>query len=158
MVAILAAGGILFGVSMAAANAQSFNTFPGLAQTIANKFNLNQSDVQTLINAYAQQQQQKRLQNLEQIQQKRLDNLVSQGKITSTQETAIINELNALRSQYGPSALKNLTQQQRRQALQARKNALTQWANSQGISLKYILPMRMGMLWRGAKTSPTPTP
>ena len=69
------------------ANAQTKGTFfSGLAQAIAQKFNLNQADVQTVIDQYGQTQRQTMLKT-------RLDKLVADTKITPDQETAIINEL-----------------------------------------------------------------
>jgi len=149
--AIVIAGSTLVGVS-AIAHAQTGTTpFAGLAQAIASKFNLNQSDVQSAITSYMQQNMQNRQKN-------RLDKLVSAGKITSAQETAILAELATLQSQYSPSSFQGMTQAQRQQAMQDRKNALTTWANAQGINPAYVMPFGMGHRGRWHKPTGTPTP
>ncbi len=158
LVAILVASGILFGVSIVVANAQSTDSLPSLAQSIATKFDLNESDVQTLINTYSEQQQEKRLQSMELRQKNRLDKLVSQGKISSSQESNIINELHALRSKYSLFSLQNMTAQQRKQSLKNERTALKSWASSKGIDFRYILPAPVGIHFELGKQSVTPTP
>ena len=131
IVGLIAAAGIAFG-TIQVANAQTTTgPFSGLAAAIAQKFNLNQSDVQSIITSYRKTANENFTKN-------RLDALVSSGKITSTQETAIINELAALKTKYMNSGKGNF------------KNMLIEfksWLTSQNIDPS-ILPMfriRVGM-------------
>lgn len=158
--AVVVAGSTLFGVSTIVHAQTGTNMFSGLAQALATKFNLKETDVQSALTAYMQQQKGNWQQNMQQRQKQRLDTLVSQGKITSGQETAILNELTTLQKQYSPSSFQGMTQTQRQQAMQNEKNAITTWANSQGINPTYVMPFGMGHRggWHKLTGSPTPTP
>src|SRR5579871_6549958 len=113
---IIATVGIVTLGAISFASAQGGTTpLSGLAQAIAQKFNLNQSDVQNTISQYVQQ-----------------------GKITSEQEQAILDEQAKLKSEYNMQSLKNMTPAQRQQTVQNMKNEITAWAQSQGIDPSYI--------------------
>jgi len=157
--AIVVGGGSLLGVSTMV-SAQSSNTpFSGLAQTIAQKFNLDQSDVQSVINSYMQQQRQTMMQNMQKRLQNKLNQEVQQGEITSSQEASITSELSTLKNQFNPGSFKSMTQQQRQQAFQTQQNDLKSWASSQGINLSYI-PFGSGTGHGrfGHRPTPAPTP
>lgn len=134
---ILIASGIFF-IGSQLVNAQADSS--GLAAAIASKFNLKEADVQNVITAYTKQQQARMQQTMKQRQKSHLDSLVSQGKITSDQETQILQELARFQSHYSPSTMQSMTQTQRQQARQNEINTLTQWANSNGINPQYVLP------------------
>jgi len=159
-IAVLVVGGSLLGATTLAFAQSGDTPLSGLAQSIASKFNLNQSDVQSEINSYMQQHKTNMQKTMQDRQKARLDDLVTQGKITSAQETAILNEYASLQSQYGPSALQGKTMAQRLQARKDEKLALTTWANAQGINTEYVLPMGMGGMrgHGGRKNTTTPTP
>lgn len=144
------------------------NFFQGLIQFITQKFGLDKTQVQTAVNDYKAQNKPSPRPTLtpDQIQARekaRLDKLVSAGKITGDQETAIINELNTLNGQF---PLTGLTGTQRKTQMQAMQNALKTWATSNNINITYVTPMFGGMNgsrggfrghW-GPKPSVTPTP
>jgi len=69
----------------------------------------------------------------------RLDALVTAGKITSDQETAIINELAALKTKYSATSMSGLTPAQRKTQMTARRDEIVAWAKSQGIDSSYIM-------------------
>ena len=150
--AVVVGGGSLLGVSTMV-HAQSGNTpFSGLSQSIAQKFGLNQSDVQSVINSYMQQQRQTMMQN-------RLNREVQQGKINNTQESEILTELSTLKNQYNPSSFKSMTQTQRQQAFQTEQSSLKSWAQSQGINMSLIpFGFGMGRGRFGHRPMPTATP
>lgn len=157
--AVVVGGGSLLGVSTLV-NAQSSNSpFTGLAQSIAKKFNLNQTDVQSVINSYMQQQHQTMMQNMQQRLQNKLNLEVQQGDITSSQEASITSELSTLKSQFNPSSFKSMTQQQRQQAMQTQQNDLKSWAQTKGINLS-LIPFGFGMGHGrfGNRYPPTVTP
>jgi polyhydroxyalkanoate synthesis regulator phasin len=68
----------------------------------------------------------------------RLDRLVANGKITSEQETAIVNEISLLKSKYNPVDKTNLAKL---------RQEFRDWLKAQNIDLR-IFPMGMRM-YRG---------
>nr|HVZ58809.1 hypothetical protein [Patescibacteria group bacterium] len=125
--------------------------------------------VKSAVNDYKTQQQAKMQQVRDDREKTRLDQLVKDGKITSSQETAILNEEASLKSKYNPANLKNLTADQRKAQFDAMQQEIQTWAKDNNIDPKYLMPnfgigMRMGIRrggWRNnhsAKPTPTPTP
>jgi hypothetical protein len=145
------------------------NFFQGLIQFIEQRFGLNQTQVQSAINDYKAQAKPsgspRPTLNPEQIQARektRLDKLVTAGKITGEQETAILNELTALNTKYN---LDGLTGAQRKTQIQAMQTELKTWAQTNNINIGYVMPIFGGMNGRGRfhgqwglNPSPTPTP
>lgn len=161
-VAALAIGGtMIWGVTQVHAQGTNGQT---LAQTIAQKFNLDTNQVQQVIDQYRTNNQSQKLQNLEQKVSDHLDQLVQQGKITSAQKTAIENEVNTLKDKYNFSGFSSMNTQERKQAIQSAISDFKTWAQSQGINLSHlgINPLfGMGMMhrWKGNPTpSSSPSP
>jgi len=134
------------------------NFFQGLVTFLSGKFGLDKTQVQSAISDYQKQNKPnvspRPSLTPDQIQAKektRLDKLVIDGKITSAQEQAILDELTTLRTKYNPDSFKNLTQDDRKTKMQEMQNEIKTWATAQGIDPKYIMPMmrdgpgRMGM-------------
>lgn len=137
----------------------------GLAQAIAQHFNLNPTDVQSVITQYQQTQKQSKQQQIQQKVKSYLDGKVKDGTITQAQETALIAELQKIQTEYSTESWKNLTPDQRQQQFQKMKQELQSWAQSQGIDLSKVLPQGMGMMGAAGmmrhhmpKGSVTPTP
>ncbi|HSW89093.1 MAG TPA: hypothetical protein VLG12_08065 [Candidatus Saccharimonadales bacterium] len=150
VVAVAASGIILLGASrMVHAQTPNETPFSGVAQAIAQKFNLNATDVENVIS-----QQMKT--NMQERAKTRLDQLVKNNKITSTQEQAILDEMTRIKNEYDPAAMKNMTADQRKQTMQKMHDEITSWAKSQGIDPKYFVP-DFGMRHRGWFNKPTPT-
>lgn len=117
---------------------------------ITQKFGLDQNQVQSVFDQFQKDQKQNRVQKNEDMQKKRLDQLVQQGKITSAQEQAIIDELASLKNKYNSDNLKNETVDQRKSQFQAMQDELKSWAKSQGIDPTYLMPgFGMGGFKRG---------
>lgn len=163
--ALTIVGGTLLGVGQIA-HAQSNNPYSGLVQAIAQKFGLDQSKVQAVVDDYRQQRhtymKQNMQQNMQQRLQSKLDAAVKAGKITSAQEKAILDEVATLKNKYNPDSLKNMTPAQRKQTLDQMRSELQSWAKSQGIDPSYVMMGRMGGRHGGwmhhtVSTSPTPT-
>ena len=144
------------------------NFFQGLITFIEQKFGLNKDQVTAAVSQYKSQVKAtitpRPTLSPSQIQAQekaRLDKLVTAGKITSTQETDILNELSTLSTQYN---LNGLTGTQRKTQMQAMQTALKAWATSKNINLAYVIPFQgMGGNFRGhgqwgVKPSVTPTP
>lgn len=162
---VVLGGATLLSVGATQVHAQSTsNPFSNLVQMIAQKFNLDQSQVQSVVDNYKGQQKQKMVQNMQQREQDRLNKLVQEGKITDAQKQAILSELAALKTKYNPDNFKNLSADQRKQQIQAMETELKSWAQSQGINFAYVMPgFGMGGMhrpgkWMQATPSATPTP
>lgn len=142
------------------------NFFQGLVQFIAQKFGLDKTQVQNAVNEYQTQHMQQVQQTMQDNEKKHLDKLVSQGKITSSQEQQIIDEQNKLKSEYNPQDLRSQTPDQRKATLQKEKAEIQAWSQQTGIDSKYLMPrfmrfgrMRMFDRWNNnVAPSTTPTP
>lgn len=97
IVAIVAAGGILT-FSVSKVNAQTNTPMSGLVQMIASKFNLDQTQVQTVVDQYHQTEKGNRGTEMKN-QEDRLAKLVTEGKITEAQKQAIIAEITTVRGE-----------------------------------------------------------
>ena len=153
----------------AASGATNSNFFSGLVQFISQKLGLDQNKVQSVVTEYKNQNKPNMQQNMQDREKARLDALVKAGKITSAQETLIINELTALRSKYNPANFKDLTADQRKQQIQNEQNDIKAWlqGDGKGIDPSYVMPFgggaNGGMRGKGPgkfgnRPSPTPTP
>jgi len=125
------------------------NLFSGLIEYISQKFNLDKSQV---TNAVQDFQKQKKatitprptmsFQDRQAAEKKRLDVLVSQEKINTDQENAIIAELEVLRTRYKID--QNMTPDQRKTQMQNMQNELKSWAESKQIDSNYVLGFGVG--------------
>jgi hypothetical protein len=137
VIALTIAGTTFFGVSQFVHAQNSGQT---LVQMIAQKFGLDQNKVQAVFDDYKNQHQSEKLQFMQDRLKTHLDGLVSQGKITSSQEQAIIDELSKLRDEVTGANFKNMTSQERKQAMQKIHDEFVSWAKSQGIDLTLVHP------------------
>lgn len=127
------------------------NFLQGLVGFLAQKFGLDQTQLQNAVNDYKSQQQQTRQQNMQNREKTHLDSLVAKGTITSTQEQQILDELAKLKSEYPPSSFKGLTADQRKQKFNQEQAEIQAWSRSTGIDAKYLHPgwgMRLHMFNR----------
>ncbi len=115
------------GVASAQSNTTTTNKPTGIVDEIAQKFNLNKQDVQAVFKQHHQEMEAYRQQKL----QAALDKDVQGGKITSSQETQILDKLKQLQS-YRDS-LKGKTPAERRQLMQQERSQLLQWAQDNNI-------------------------
>ncbi|RJQ35775.1 hypothetical protein C4559_06390 [Candidatus Microgenomates bacterium] len=142
-IAVLVITGVLLTSTQVQAQTKS-NPLSGLVKAISQKFGLNESQVQAVVNDYNNQQKQNVQQNMQKREQNKLDALVKQGKITAAQKQAILDEQAKLKKEYSSDSLKNLTPVQRKQQIQKMQEEIKLWAKSQGTNLSYIMPFGMG--------------
>jgi hypothetical protein len=123
------------------------NFFGGFLDFFAQKFGIDKAQVQSAAKEYRAKVKATitphptlTVQALEDREKARLDKLVTAGKITAAQETAILSELTSIRAKYGPEVMKNMTADQRKANLQAMQNELKAWATAQHINLAYVMP------------------
>jgi hypothetical protein len=116
----------------AAATSTSSNNGQSLAQELADKFQLNKSDVQTVLDQHHQQMQQRRENRYEAT----LNQAVTDGKLTQAQKDAVLTEHNKLIAQ-----VQSASGTDKRQALQDAKTEAQAWAKQNKIDAKWLLPM-----------------
>jgi hypothetical protein len=135
-------GGGLFGAHNVSAQTTTpkQNGLSGLVEMIAQKFNLDKSQVQGVVDQYQQQHKTEMEQVMQDRLNTKLDTMVKNGKITAAQKQAILNKLAELKKNYNPETFKNMTPEQRKAAKEKEISDLKAWAQSQGIDLK-LLPM-----------------
>ncbi len=113
-----------------------------LVSAIAQKFNLSQSDVQKVFDEQKQVMQ-TQMQTDRVAQQKNvLDQDVKNGKITQTQEDAIIAKQKEV--QTFMDSLKDKSQTDRESAMKTETTSLQQWAKDNSIDEHYVMLGRGG--------------
>lgn len=162
MLLLLPIGAVVPAYAASTTTTTAPNFFQGLVQFIAQKFGLDQNQVQSAVNDYRTQHKQQVQQTMQDNEKKHLDSLVSQGKLTSSQEQQIIDEQNKLRNEYNPADFKNLTPDQRKAKFQQEQAEIKAWSQSTGISTQYLRPgefgrMRMFNRWNNNAAEPTPS-
>lgn len=132
---VLVASGVafvsLFGVSQVLAQ-NSTGNYPPFVQQLAQKLGIDQSKVQSAFDEIRQE-------NKSQMQTKFndvLDQAVKDGKITEAQKQLILQKRQEL--QNTKANFKDMTPEQRRQAIQNQKQQLDDWAKQNNIDLKYL--------------------
>jgi len=128
----------LVGTTFAATNSTSSGS---LVDKIAQKFNLNKSDVQAVFD-------QNKADHMAQHQadvKAQLDQAVKDGKLTQDQANKILDKLKELQSQREADhqTMQDKTPEERKAAMDAKKAELEQWAKDNGIPtdfLKYLHP------------------
>lgn len=116
--------------------------YSSIVQKLAVKFGLKESDVQSVFDDVKKVRQ-------NQIQTKLEDKLtqaVKDGKITKAQKQAIIAKHKELQEKRKaqPGNWKNMTPEERRNAMQTQKQELENWAKQNNIDLKYFFGGHMG--------------
>jgi hypothetical protein len=123
------------------------NFFQELVQFFSQKFGLDKTQVKTALTDFKQQRKASETPRPTQTSQQiadrektRLDKLVADGKISSDQETAIINELAAIRTKYNIEPGNTQTAEQSKTQMTAMREEIVSWAKSQGIDSSYVMP------------------
>ena len=148
------------------------NFFTNFVNFFSQKFGLDKTQVTNAMTDFHNQQMANTTprptltpQQMDAREKTRLDPLVTSGKITAAQETAIITELDALRAKYPFTT--GETQAQRKTNMTNMQNDWKAWATANNIDPTITGP-GMGMMGGGrgrgfgkgnwGKTTPTPTP
>lgn len=117
-----------------------------LIQKIAQKFNLKEADVKTVFDAHHTEMKVKMQTRVDE----KLSQLVKEGKITEAQKKLIIEKHKELQAKHEQQkeAMKNMTPEQRKAAMEAEKKALQEWATQHGIDPNVIM---MKFVMKGSK-------
>ncbi|MCB9801590.1 MAG: hypothetical protein H6774_00720 [Pseudomonadales bacterium] len=117
-------------------------TSDDLVQKIAQRFSLNEADVQAVFDEERAARDQEMQTRLEEELQSQVDN----GELTTAQKDAITakrQELEAARSSK-MEEFSSLSQEERKAAMEQERSELEAWAESNGIDMKYLMMGRGG--------------
>ena len=138
IVGLALVGTVLFGAvnTFAQDTASDQNPMASLVQKIADKFGLKKEDVQAVFD----QDRQERQVQMQTRFEEQLSQDVKDGKITEDQKQLIIakrKELEANR-QTNMESMKNMTDDERKAAMEKEKQELENWAKENGIDFQYL--------------------
>jgi len=134
--------GIVLGATNVSAQEGSSNPMSSLVSKIAQRFNLNESEVQAVFDEHHNEMHEQMQSNFED----RLSQLVLEGKITEAQKAAIVAKMEELHANKEAwiSDFENLTPEERRAKMLEKRAELEAWAAEQGIDLSVIGPLKFG--------------
>lgn len=139
VIAVIVGGVAVFGTSSALAQSPTPAGKPmSLVQRIAQRFNLNQADVQAVFDQHHQEMMAYRKDRIED----QLNQAVKDGKITENQKQKILAKLSDI--QTSKQNWKNMTPDERRTAMQDLRADLQNWAKQNGIDPSWLLFMHPG--------------
>lgn len=137
-------GAILFATTSVRAQTPAPGT-QTIIQRIAQRFNLNEGDVQAVFNASKQERHAQKLTQIE----GQLSTDVTSGKITEAQKQLILNKM---KETFFPSEMKELEQNhleqldgdhsQMKAQMRTKKAELENWARQNSIDLNYLLSLK----------------
>ncbi|MCA9346196.1 hypothetical protein KC960_01775 [Candidatus Saccharibacteria bacterium] len=122
-------------------SAYAMSNGPGnFASDLAQRFNLNQNDVESFL----EEKHQEREQQMEQNRTEQLQNLVDSGKLTADQKNALEAKFDEMRTERESLKNQNLTREEMHTKHQELRDSFKSWADSQGIDLSLIRPLGPG--------------
>ncbi|RJX18298.1 MAG: hypothetical protein C4570_07040 [Ammonifex sp.] len=122
-----------YSLSAIAAEAEANYNFPPVIQKIVEKFNLDPAKVDEVLREERKEADAKRESMVEQ----RLEQEVENGKITAAQKEAILAKRSEMQTKL--EALRNLSPQERCEAMQQLRDEMEKWAEENGIDAKRFL-------------------
>jgi len=139
---VVVSGATIFGTSLVRAQDSSTRGPSLLIQNLVEKFNLKEVDVEEVFTSTRNQERTQMQADFE----SRLTDAVSSGELTEAQKQLILqkhSELNDKQIQ-GTDEWFNLSPEERRAKADSQHQELEDWANSNGIDLKYFFQGRAG--------------
>jgi len=119
--------------SVYAANSESTQKYPPVIEKLVTTFNLDRNKVDEVLNDYRQERESERKAFVED----KLDRLVKDGEITEKQKEAILKKVDELQGKF--EELKNLSPEERREAMQKQRTDLEAWAKENDIDLTQVM-------------------
>ncbi|EKD99819.1 MAG: hypothetical protein ACD_22C00171G0015 [uncultured bacterium] len=130
----------VFGLS-AISNAYAQTNKPdNLIQRLVEKFGLNQTEVDKIVEEFRTEKQKEMASKIEE----RLSEEVTKGNITEAQKTAIIEKHKEMQTNRDGQEQKNLTPGERKQNMDEKRLELETWAEENGIDMKYVMGFGFG--------------
>ena len=134
-------GVILVGLlSVSVASARDSGTYPSIVQKIAEKFNLNESDVQAVFD----EEREEHYADMYAKWSERLDDLVNDGKITAEQKQAILDKHEEMHNKM--LEYQSLDPEERYEKMIGLHEEFKTWAEGQGIDLPLLGPFGHGFM------------
>lgn len=152
----LAAIGIVsFGAVQALAHNATTSDGKTIVQKLAEKFNLQQDEVQQVFDDHKTQVKT----DMQTKISDRLSEAVTQGKITEEQKQKIVDKQKELQSQMEANLdkLKDMTPDDRRVEMQKQRDELEKWAKDNGIDTQYLMGYGMKGGHKGSRGSFRPS-
>ncbi len=116
------------------------NTDPesAIVEKIATKFGLNKVEVQKVFDEQKTQMHA----DMQKKNEERLTQLVTDGKITETQKTLILNKHKEMQQERetNKDSFKNQTPEERKSQMESKKAEMEAWAKDNGIDSQYLMP------------------
>lgn len=134
-VAFIIIGTAVMGVANAQAEGSGWGQ-DSLIQKLVQKFNLREADVKAVFDEARGEQQAKMKTNFED----RLTQAVKDGKVTEEQKKLILGKHNemAIKREQNRDQFQNMTNEERKTAMQAQRQELEDWAKENNIDLQYF--------------------
>lgn len=109
-----------------------------LVQKIADKFNLNKTEVQAVFDEVHDERHAAMKADMEE----KLSQYVTDGKITEAQKQLILQKHKEMQSERkaNKDEFKNLSSDERKTQMDAKRTELETWAKENGIDLQYVMP------------------
>lgn len=133
LVTLMIGGGVLFGAKRVEANTNK--PFEGLVSKLAQKFNLDQGQVQTVFDEYLDQKKSERIVTRSQRLEDRLNKLVDNKSISEDQRAKILLEIKSLQDKYSSIDWRNLDRKTRNEKLKELREEWKKWLTDNGINL-----------------------
>lgn len=139
-VSVLALVMVLLAGTYAVGNirAEDLDNYPSIVQKIAERFGLNQEEVQGVFDEYREEKHTVMQTHF----QDQLSQAVADGKITEEQKQAILAKKDELRAKH--TELKSLTWEEKKEAMNALKTEIQAWAEENGIDPSFLFGMHGG--------------
>ncbi|MBU0978611.1 hypothetical protein KKF92_02150, partial [Patescibacteria group bacterium] len=128
-----------WGASQVVASQGGFHD--GLVQKLAERFNLNQADVEAVLNQYQSERRDQMHTNRRAQIEERLTQAVSDGQITQAQKDALLAKLAELKADRPDIA--DLTLPERQARMESHRADMTAWAQANGLDPN-LLPNILG--------------
>ena len=138
ILAVVAAGTIAVGATTVSAQSADESSYPSIVTKIAEHFNLNQDEVKAVFDETRGEHQA----DMEQKMEDRLTASVTAGELTEAQKQAIMQKHEEMQAEREANfdSWKNMTQEERRTAMETRHAEMEAWASEQGIDVSLLLP------------------
>lgn len=139
--------------SFSSVSANEGEQYPPIVQKIAEKFNLNQDEV----NQVFEENRKEKREEMRSKKEEHLNKLVNEGKLTEDQKNALITKMDEMheKKESRREELKNLSQEERKEKMKeyhkADREEMKQFFEEQGIDPKEIFPKRGNGMKQGGK-------